>query len=344
MQAAQECAKGVRWKNSVASWTHPRHVAANCLKLLDELENGEYRLSPYSVFRITSPKPRVIMAPKFRDRVVQRAACNLGLYEDLTRDNIYDNGACQKGKGTAFTMRRLTCHLQRFWRRHGMDGWVLRLDIRKFFDSIPHDKLKLMVHEKVRNPEFAWICCEVIDSFPDPGIGLGSQLSQLLAISYLSDLDHYIKERLRVRHDIRYSDDGFLAHESHDLLLAAWRDIDGFLKERKGLSLNDGKCSLFPLRDGVPFMKFRYRLTETGKVVRTLERGNVTRARRRLDKLVRMVGRGERVPEDAMHSFNSWKAHAMLGHSYHTIRRIRKCLQPIQSCLPTGHKRNASRS
>lgn len=63
-----------------------------------------------------------------------------------------------------------------------------------------------------------------------------------------------------------------------------------------------------------------------------------------MDELVRMVGRGERVPEDTMHSFNSWKAHAMLGHSYHTIRRIRKCLQPIQSCLPTWHKRNASRS
>lgn len=139
---------------------------------------------------------------------------------------------------------------------------------------------------------------------------------------------------------------------SWELKKSSWRrkgeddeDLDDDGRTRwKGLSLNNGKCSLFPLRDGVPFMKFRYRLTETGKVVRTLERGNVTRARRRLDKLVRMVGRGERTPEDAMHSFNSWKAHAMLGHSYHTIRRIRKCLQPIQSCLPTGHKRNASRS
>ena len=62
MQAARECAKGVRWKTSVASWVHPCNLASNCLKLLDELETGEYRLSPYSVFRITSPKPRVIMA------------------------------------------------------------------------------------------------------------------------------------------------------------------------------------------------------------------------------------------------------------------------------------------
>ena len=333
MQAAMECAKGVRWKTSVASWVHPCHLASNCLKLLDELETGEYRLSPYSVFRITSPKPRVIMAPKFRDRVVQRAACNLGLYDDLTRDNIYDNGACQKGKGTIFTMKRLTRHLQRFWRKHGMDGWVLRLDIKKFFDSIPHDRLKAMVHEKVGNPEFAWICCEVIDSFTDPGIGLGSQLSQLLAISYLSDLDHYIKEKLRIKHDIRYSDDGFLAHESHDKMQAAWLDIEDFLETEKGLSLNHAKCSLFPLRHGVTFMKFHFRLTETGRVVRTLDHGNIVHAKRRLNKLVAMVRDGKRTPADAINSFNSWKAHADLGHSYHTIGRIRQCLQPLKPLL-----------
>ena len=66
--------------------------------------------------------------------------CNNGLYRDLTRGNIHDNGACQNGKGTTFTMDRLDCHLQRFWRKHGTDGWVLRLDIRRFFDSIRQAK------------------------------------------------------------------------------------------------------------------------------------------------------------------------------------------------------------
>ena len=342
MQAARECAKGVRWKTSVASWVHPCNLASNCLKLLDELETGEYRLSPYSVFRITSPKPRVIMAPKFRDRVVQRAACNLGLYDDLTRDNIYDNGACQRKKGTTFTMNRLVCHLQRFWRKHGTNGWVLRLDIRKFFDSIPHDRLKAMVHEKVGNPEFDWICSEVIDSFADPGIGLGSQLSQLLAISYLSDFDHYVKEQLDIRHYIRYSDDIVMVHEHRDTLSDAWRQMRECLCDEKDLDLNDKKCSLLPLPDGVRFMKFLFRLTKTGKVVRTLDRSNITHARRRLRRLVAMVNNGDRMPEDAINSFNSWKAHASHGNSYHIIRRMQTCLQPIQFCRPTPCVNNVS--
>ena len=344
-QAAHECAKGVRWKTSVASWVHPRNLATNCLQLLDELETGDYRLSPYSVFHITSPKPRVIRAPKFRDRVVQRAACNLGLYHDLTRDNIYDNGACQKGKGTTFTMDRLTCHLQRFWRKHKTDGWVLRLDIRKFFDSIPHDRLKQMVMDKVTNPEFAWLACEVIDSFDDPGIGLGSQLSQLLAISYLSDMDHFIKEQLGIKHDIRYSDDGFLAHESQDKLQVAWVEIEDYLKEEKGLKLNHEKCSLHPLSHGVCFMKFCFRLTSTGKVIRTLDGSNVSHARRRLRRLDALRASGKRRPSEVWASFNSWRAHALQGNSYHTIRSIEEeCLAPLQKLLSPRLKstKNAS--
>ena len=328
IQAAYQCSKGVKWKTSVASWIHPRNIATNCIQLLDELERGEYHLSPYSIFHITSPKPRTIKAPKFRDRVVQRAACNLGLYDDLTRDNVYDNGACQKGKGTVFTMNRLTCHMQRFWRKHGTDGWVLRLDIRKFFDSIPHDKLKAMVMKKVRNEEFAWIACEVIDSFDDPGIGLGSQLSQLLAISYLSDLDHYIKEELQIKHDIRYSGDDAM-FECHDVTADAWDKIRSYLHDEKGLDLNEKKCSLTPLRHGIKFMKFRFFLSDTGKVIRTLDRENVTHARRRLKKLVALCMAGKRTQQDVIASFNSWKAHAELGNSYHTIRRIEQCLMPL---------------
>lgn len=326
MTAARQCSRGVKWKASVAAWIHPRNLVANCLKLLDELDSGAYKPSPYSVFRITSPKPRVIRAPKFRDRVVQRAACNLGLYDDLTRDSIHDNGACQTGKGTRFTLNRLSCHLQRFRRRHGADGWALRLDIRKFFDSIPHDRLKRMVMRKVRSAELARICIDVVDSFDDPGIGLGSQLSQLLAMSYLSDLDHYIKEKLRLRHMCRYSDDIVIIHESRDVLLYASGRIDDYLARRKGLRLNKGKCVLRRLGQGVCFMRFKHTLSASGRVLRRLERASVLRALRRLRRLSRLVASGDRSRHALVRSYMSWKAHAMAGDSHNMIRRLGKCL------------------
>lgn len=325
MEAARQCALGMKWKDSIAAWTHPRSIALNCLKLKQELDNGTYRLGGYVIFDVTEPKRRTIRSPKFRDRVVQRAMCNAGLYHDLTRGNIHDNGACQNGKGTTFTMDRLECHLQRYWRKHGNDGWVLRLDIRRFFDSIPHDQLKAMVAKKVRCEEFRRRVNEIIDSFSDPGIGLGSQISQLLAIAYLSELDHYIKERLGVRHYLRYSDDIVMIHESKEFLQRTWTDMARRLAAL-GLQLNP-KSTLHPLKQGVRFLKFRFILTDTGKVVMVLDRRNIVRIRKRLRKLKNKATRGERQWQDLINSFNSWKAHAEQGNSHERIRRLNRWLE-----------------
>lgn len=325
MEAARQCARGVRWKDSVAAWTHPRNLALNCLRLKEELDSGTYRLGGYAVFRVTEPKERVIRSPRFRDRVVQRAMCNAGLYDDLTRGNIHDNAACQLGKGTSFAMDRLSCHLQRHWRRHGSAGWVLRLDVSRFFDSIPHGPLKAMVERMVRCREFRDRVDEIIDSFADPGIGLGSQISQLLAIAYLSGLDHHVKERLGVRAYVRYSDDIVMVHESRELLRRAWDDIRGRLGAL-GLRLNP-KSTLHPLRQGVKFLKFRFFLTGTGRVVRTLDRRNVARIRKRLRKLKDKARLGGRQWRDLAGSFESWKAHAEQGNSHERIRRLRRWLE-----------------
>lgn len=324
LTAAHQCALGVKWKDSIATWVHPRNIALNCLKLKQELDAVTYRLGGYVVFEVTEPKRRTIRSPKFRDRVVQRAMCNAGLYEDLTRGNIYDNGACQTGKGTKFSMDRLACHLQRYWRKHGADGWVLRLDIRKFFDSIPHDRLKEMTARKVKSREFKERVDEIIDSFSDPGIGLGSQISQLLAISYLSDLDHYIKETLQIKAYVRYSDDMVFIHESRDFLQEAWRDIEERLRTL-GLSLNP-KSTLHPLRHGVNFLKFKYLLTDQGRVVRILHRKNTVRIRRRIRKLKQMAKQGGRTWQDVQTSYQSWKSHAEMGNSHRKIRRMRQWL------------------
>lgn len=323
-RAALECARGVRWKDSIAAWTHPRNLAANCLKLWRELDAGTYRLGGYVVFDVVEPKRRTIRSPKFRDRVVQRAMCDTGLYDDLTRSNIHDNAACQIGKGTTFAMDRLSCHLQRFWRRHGTDGWVLRLDIRKFFDSIPHAQLKEMVARKVRNPEYRCYVLEIIDSFDDPGIGLGSQISQLLAIAYLSDLDHFVKERLGIQAYVRYSDDIVMVHHDREHLRRAW-DVVREMLDGLGLSLNP-KSTLHPLRHGVDFLKFKFRLTATGKVVRVLNRRSPRRILKRLKGLLRKYKAGERSWNDAINCFNSWKAHAEQGNSSNKIRRIQQWL------------------
>ena len=167
--------------------------------------------------------------------------------------------------------------------------------------------------------------CGVRDSCADPWIGLGSQISQLLAIAYLSDLDHHIKQDLGIRHYVRYSDDMVLIHESKECLQRAWEDVAHRLEEL-GLALNP-KSTLHPLRHGVRFLKFRFVLTDSGKVLRLLDRRNSVRISRRLRKLKKKAGKGERQFQDAVNSFNSWKAHAEQGNSQTIRRRVERCLR-----------------
>ena len=324
MLASLECARGIRWKRSVACWVHSSRIAANCLKLKRQLDGGTYRLGGYTVFDVTEPKRRQIKAPKLRDRIVQRAMCNNGLYDDLTRGNIRDNSACQLGKGTSFAARRLKCRLQRHMRKYGTTGWVLKLDISRFFDSIPHAGLHDMVDRLVRNAEFRRLVHDVIDSFPDPGIGLGSQLSQLLAIAYLSPVDHYVKESLRLPCYERYSDDMVMAHPCRGRLAEAMAGIRSRL-DALGLTLNP-KSSLHPLSHGVKFLKFRFLPVCGGRVPLLPSRAGTRRILRRLSRLVSKARAGARSVSDAWTCFMSWRAHAMEGDSWRAIQSVRSRL------------------
>ncbi len=314
VEAAFECAKGVKWKNSVIRWCND--ILPLCLKLRKELLNGKYKLTPFNEFTVTRPKPRVIRAQHFRDRVVQRVMCNCGLYYDLTKDNIYDNGACQKGKGTSFALERFAVMLRKYQRRHGNTGYVLQLDIRKFFDSIPHDRLKIMVRRKVRSKIMAEMVCDIIDSYPgDRGIGLGSQISQLLAINYLSDLDHKIKEQCGIKYCGRYSDDLVLVHPSKEHLQYCWKVITSDLADL-GLILNP-KSTLHKLEQGISYLHFKF----------TVKDNNVKYylqpdAHRSIRRYIRHL-RAENTPEEKINQTKqSWCAFAVHGGRHRKIYEI----------------------
>ena len=196
-RALNRCCRDVRWKDSVVGYE--LHAAQNTHKLMNSLKDGTYKISPYQHFTIYEPKQREILATRIADRQVQMALCQGGLYEDLTEHFIHDNCACQTGKGTDFTMKRVKTHLREYYRKHGKDGWVLKCDIHHFFPSTSHDVAKEAIRKRVDDPKACQMVCDVIDSFGgDKGIGLGSQISQLVELAVLDDLDHYIKERLHI--------------------------------------------------------------------------------------------------------------------------------------------------
>lgn len=322
--AMTKCRKGVMWKDSVARFSN--NGLASILKLCNSLENNTYKIDVYQHFTIYEPKEREIVSTKFKDRVFQRSLCDNYLYDAITKSFIYDNCACQVGKGNDFAMDRLNCHMQRFYRKHGLNGYVLKCDIKNYFGSTPHITAKKSVSRNVKD-EWSFNCvADIVNSFslddnPGIGLGLGSQVTQLIQLSVLDKLDHFIKEELKIKQYIRYMDDFILIHHDKEYLRECLTQINAKVEEL-GLKLNADKTQLFPLKQGINFLGFKFKLTETGKVIRMLSKENIKKRKRKLRKMKELVDKGEMTREKADECYASWKAHANKGNSYNLLKRM----------------------
>lgn len=313
--------RNVRWKDSVTGYE--ANGLKNTFLLRQSLLNGTYQISGYQRFRVHEPKEREIVATRIKDRQFQRSLCDNVLYPQVTRSFIRDNCACQRGKGVDDALDRLNVHLQRYFRKHGASGWVLKCDIRHYFAETPHEIAKAAIRKRLTDKRAAFYTDQIIDSFGgDVGIGLGSQVSQITELAVLDDLDHYIKERLHIRHYLRYMDDFILIHEDRSILENTLKEITDRLTAL-GLTLNN-KTQIFPLKQGIIWLKWRFILTDTGKVVRRIGRKSVVRERRKLIRMSRLVSAG-RIPFDSMkESFVTWKAHAQRGNCRKIIADMQK--------------------
>ena len=102
--------------------------------------------------------------------------------------------------------------------------FMLKCDISRFFLSIDHKILKQKVRRRIKDPKALKIVFDIIDSYSS-GIGIGSMTSQVLAIFYLNDLDHFIKEKLKIKGYIRYQDDFLLFSESREYLAVSYTHL-----------------------------------------------------------------------------------------------------------------------
>ena len=187
------CKKGVDWKESVQRYES--NLLQNINTLRKALLDGTYRQKAFYEFDINERgKPRHIKSMHISDRVLQRALCDYVLNPVLFKKLIYDNGASVKGKGIEFSRKRLKVHLQRYYRKHGNKGWVLKIDFSKYFDSIPHDILLQKIKEKVEDEKVIKLTEYLVQTFEgDKGVGIGSQLSQTAGIFYPTELDNFCK-------------------------------------------------------------------------------------------------------------------------------------------------------
>jgi len=134
-----------------------------------------------------------------------------------------------------------------------------------------------------------------------------------VALAVLDDMDHLIKERLHIRHYIRYQDDFILIHPDRETLRRALAIIHEHLTGLD-LELND-KTTIHPLRQGVNFLHWRFILTGSGKVVRKIDKAKISKERRKLRKLKEQVDAGRLTMNQVRDNYRSFKANALRGNT-----------------------------
>ncbi len=317
-----KCKKGVIWKDSVAHYCL-NSIEEN-LKLEKQLKSGTYKARKPVCFKVTHPKERDIVSISFRDRIYQRSLNDNSIYPQMSRGFIYDNMACQKGKGTDKARERLKAQMQRHYRKHGLNGYVLKCDIKGYYPNMRHDvalgkfkkKLDTWTYERTKQVLTEQYSGEI-------GYNPGSQMVQIAGISVLDDLDHYIKEELRIKAYERYMDDFILIHESEEYLEHCKRKIEEKLNEI-GFSFNEKKTKVQSIRKGITFLGFTFKLTETGKVIMIINPKNVKQERKKLYRLVQQAKRGEKTKAKVDECYYGWRNHAQKGSSTKLLRRMDK--------------------
>lgn len=220
------------------------------IQLREELQNGTYHPQNYRTFRLYDPKERTISVASFKDRVAHHALVNIlePIYEPRF---IFDSYATRKGKGTWAAIQRA----QSFIKKH---PFYLRLDVRKFFDSVNHDILLGLLRRYIKDSKFLFIAESIIYSIPNGhGLPIGNMTSQFLANVYLDPLDHYIKEFLRVKYYIRYMDDMLIFEPNTKCLTQIQLSIEKFLWNKLRLSLKLSAVSINHRQNGASFLGAR---------------------------------------------------------------------------------------
>lgn len=319
VRGIRECRRGQAHKDGPVEYAYT--ALGSGAKLRREILEHRYHARKGTKVQIYRPKRREATAPWFRDRVWQRAMCNNGIYRDLTTGFIYENIACQKEKGQDLAIRIVIRFLQDlYWSNPSAPIYVAHLDIRKYFPSTPQTLVHDLDKARIQDPLFLPYLDEIIDMQDDPrtteeiaadpfgrrGTGLGSQINQLHQIALLDTLDHKIVE-ITPKY-IRYNDDFLILDHDREAVLKA-RELIHVELAKMGLTMTD-KTGIHTANQGFYFLRKRFVLTDTGKIVIRLHQKALADERRTLRNLKAKVDAGERTMDDVRRHYQSWVANA----------------------------------
>lgn len=240
-----------------------KNMETDIFALNRELISSTYKHSGYTGFYISDPKRRHIHKAIVRDRVLHHAVMNI-LYPLYDKTFIHNSFSCRVGKGTHKGVQALRSMLLKVSKNNTRNAFVLKCDIRKFFDSVDHDILLTILNERIKDVKLMSLLTEIIGSFSGSqsnlferkGLPIGNLTSQLFANIYMDKFDQHMKHVLKVTHYARYTDDFVVVSDDKKYLLSLLTQISLFLNTELKISIHPNKIEIRKYSQGVDFLGY----------------------------------------------------------------------------------------
>lgn len=273
------------------------------------LSGKTFRNSKYHHFTLNerNKERQISSLPYYPDRIIHHAI--LQIIEPVFRSvYIHDTYASIKGRGIHACVKRLKQAL----RDKENTRYCLKLDIRKFYQSIDHDILKSLLAKKIKDRNVMDLFSEIIDS--SPGLPIGNYSSQHLANYYLAFFDHFVKEQLHIRYYYRYCDDMVILHRDKEYLHQCRKRIGEYLTNNLKLELKSN-YQVFPVASrGIDFIGYVFFHTHV------LIRKSIKL------RMIRTIRKNKHNLKESLNSYRGWLSHAdaynlskkyNLNHTFH---------------------------
>lgn len=292
LRAFNVCARGKRRSRGYQEMSFG--TAERLLAIRAALLGQSFEWSGYRQFEVRDPKKRIISAAPFPDRVIHTALCRViePMIDGAMADSVY---ACRQKRGNRYAVIDLIMEL----RRLGKPRFVMKLDIKHYFDSIVHEVLLAQLREVLPDWSLDGLLTKLLQSHADyanrrVGLPIGNLSSQLFANFYLTPVDRLI---LKANHDgfyFRYMDDFVIGGPCKSKILDIADQVIAHVREHLGLDIPIEKR--VPLgSDPVPFLGFlvdceSYRPLARngrrhGKTLKRLKKRNARESRMEMSRL-----------------------------------------------------------
>ena len=284
----------------------------NIIKIIEDIKNKRYKFGKYREFKVYEPKERIIKSLPYRDRVVHQ-----WFVEEFIKSYYYprfinDTYACLDFRGTHKAVLNLQRKM-RYMKRKYDNYYVLKCDIKKYFYNIDKDILIQILSRKISDKKIIEFAKIILNDGIEKGIPIGNYTSQYFANIYLNELDHFVKETLRVKVYLRYMDDFILLLKTKEEAKRMYYLIQNFVNEKLNLQYNN-KSSYFNAKRGIDFCG--YRIYETHILLRKRFKYKLNKS---INKWNYLYINNKLYYKKFMMSWNSYKGHARHANSFNYI-------------------------